>query len=68
MMILMMIIMMIIMMIKKYNNVSPGSVFLNNSNNLKNEISNVKSDGEYYVRLIAHQNATIEKLKKRAYR
>ena len=33
-------------------------------NNLNNEISNVKSDGEHYARLIAHQNATIEKLKK----
>ena len=33
-------------------------------NNLNNEISNVKSDGEFYARLIAYQNATIEKLKK----
>ena len=33
-------------------------------NNLNNEISNVKSDGEHYVRLITYQNATIEKLKK----
>ena len=33
-------------------------------NNLNNEISNVKSDGEHYGRLIAFQNATIEKLKK----
>ena len=33
-------------------------------NNLNNEISNDKSDGEYYARLIAYQNATIEKLKK----
>ena len=33
-------------------------------NNLNNEISNVKSDGEHYARLIAYQNATIEKLKK----
>ena len=33
-------------------------------NNLNNEISNVKSDGEYYARLIAYQNAAIEKLKK----
>ena len=33
-------------------------------NNLNNEISNVKSDGEDYVRLITYQNATIEKLKK----
>ena len=33
-------------------------------NNLNNEISNVKSDGEHYARLIAHQNATTEKLKK----
>ena len=53
---------------KKYNNddnnVALGSVFLNNLNNLNNEISNVKSDGEYYARLIAYQNATIEKLKK----
>ena len=38
-----------------------GSVFINN---LNNEISNVKSDGEHYVRLIAYQNATIEKLEK----
>ena len=43
------------------NNVALDSVFLNN---LNNEISNVKSDGEYYARLIACQNATIEKLKK----
>ena len=44
------------------DNVALNSVFfLNNSNN---EISNVKSDGEYYARLIAYQNATIEKLKK----
>ena len=43
------------------DNVALNSVFLNNSNN---EISNVKSDGEYYVRLIAYQIATIEKLKK----
>ena len=60
----MMIIMMIIMMIKKHNNVSPGRAFLNNLNNLNNEISNVKSDGDYYVRLIAYQNPTTEKLKK----
>ena len=33
-------------------------------NNLNNEINNVKSDGEFYARLIAYQNATIEKLKK----
>ena len=33
-------------------------------NNLNNEISNIKSDGEHYVRLITYQNATIEKLKK----
>ena len=61
---------------KKYNNdnnndddndddnddsVALNSVFLNN---LNNEISNVKSDSEYYARLIAYQNATIEKLKK----
>ena len=37
-----------------------GSVFLNN---LNNEISNIKSDGEYYARLIAYQNVTIGKLK-----
>ena len=43
------------------NDEALNSVFLNN---LNNEISNIKSDGEYYVRLIAHQNATIEKLKK----
>ena len=43
------------------DNIALNSVFLNN---LKNEISNVKSDGEYYARLIAYQNATIEKLKK----
>ena len=43
------------------NNVALDSVFLNN---LNNEISNVKSDGEYYVRLIAYQNVTIEKFKK----
>ena len=46
------------------NNVALNSVFLNNLSNLNNEISNVKSDGEYYARLIAYQNATIEKLKK----
>ena len=52
---------------KKYNNddnddnVALNSVFLNN---LNNKICNVKSDGEYYVRLIAYQNAAIEKLKK----
>ena len=43
------------------NNVALKSVSLNN---LNNEISNVKSDGEHYARLIAYQNATIEKLKK----
>ena len=43
------------------NNVALDSVFLNN---LNNEISNVKSDGEYYVRLIAYQNVTTEKFKK----
>ena len=43
------------------DNVALNSVFLNN---LNNEISNVKSDGEHYVRLIAYQNETIEKLKK----
>ena len=43
------------------NNVALGSVLLNN---LNNKISNVKSDGEYYARLIAYRNATIEKLKK----
>ena len=43
------------------DNVALNSVFLNN---LNNEISNVKSDGEHYARLIAYQNATIEKLKK----
>ena len=42
------------------DNVALNSVFLNN---LNNEISNIKSDGEYYARLIAYQNATIEKLK-----
>ena len=55
---------------KKYNNddnddndndVALNSVFLNN---LNNEISNVKSYGEHYARLIAYQNATIKKLKK----
>ena len=40
------------------DNVALNSVFFNN---LNNEISNVKSDGEYYARLIAYQNATIEK-------
>ena len=44
-----------------YDNVALSSVFINN---LNNEISNVKSDGEHYARLIAYQNATIEKLKK----
>ena len=53
---------------KKYNNNdddNDDNVALNNVfwNNLNNEISNIKSDGEYYTRLIAHQNATIEKLK-----
>ena len=48
----------------KDENVALNSVFLNNLNNLNNEISNIKSDGEYYARLIAYQNATIEKLKK----
>ena len=43
------------------DNVALNSVFLNN---LNNEISKIKSDGEYYARLIAYQNATIEKLKK----
>ena len=43
------------------DNVALNSVFLNN---LNNEINNVKSDSEYYARLIAYQNATIEKLKK----
>ena len=43
------------------DNVALNSIFLNN---LNNEISNVKSDGEHYARLIAYQNATIEKLKK----
>ena len=33
-------------------------------NNLNNEISNVKSDGEHYARLIAYRNATIQKLNK----
>ena len=47
-----------------YDNVALNSVFLNNLNNLNNEISNIKSDGEYYARLIACQNAIIEKLKK----
>ena len=44
------------------DNVALNSIFLNN---LNNEISNVKSDGELYARLIAYQNATIEKLKKK---
>ena len=43
------------------DNVALNSVFLNN---LNNEISNIKGDGEYYARLIAYQNAIIEKLKK----
>ena len=43
------------------DNVALNSVFLNN---LNNEISNVKTDGQYYARLIAYQNATIEKFKK----
>ena len=43
------------------DNVALNSIFLNN---LNNEISNIKNDGEYYARLIAYQNATIEKLKK----
>ena len=43
------------------DNVALNSVFFNN---LNNEISNIKSDGEYSARLIAYQNATIEKLKK----
>ena len=55
---------------KKYNiddnddnddNVVLKSIFLNN---LNNEISIVKSDGEHYARLIAYQNAAIETLKK----
>ena len=33
-------------------------------NDLNNEISNVKSDGEHYVRLIGYQNETIKKLEK----
>ena len=41
--------------------VALGSVFLNN---LNKEISNVKSDGECYARLIAYQNAAIKKIKK----
>ena len=43
------------------DNVALNSVFLNN---LNNEISNIKSDGEYYARLMAYRSATIEKLKK----
>ena len=43
------------------DNVALNSVFLNN---LNNEVSNVKSDGDHCARLIAYQNATIEKLKK----
>ena len=43
------------------DNVALNSVFLNN---LNNEISNIKSDGEYYTRLIAYQNAAIDKLRK----
>ena len=46
------------------DNVALNSVFLNNFNNLNNEISNIKNDGEYYGRLITYQYATIEKLKK----
>ena len=38
-----------------------GNVFINN---LNNEISNAKGDGEHYARLIAYQNETIEKLEK----
>ena len=34
-------------------------------NNLNNEISKVKSDGEYYARLIANQNTVIKKLEKK---
>ena len=41
-----------------------GSVFINNINNLNNQISNIKSNGEYYSRLIANQNAVINKYKK----
>ena len=48
----------------KDENVALNSVFLNNLNNLNNEISNIKSDSEYYARLMAYQNTTIEKLKK----
>ena len=43
------------------DDVTLNSAFLDN---LNNEISNIKSDGEYYARLIAYQNATFEKLKK----
>ena len=43
------------------DNVALNSVFLNN---LNNKISNIKSDGEYYARLIAYQNAAIKKLEK----
>ena len=35
-----------------------------NNNSDDNEISNVKSDGDYYARLISYQNATIKKLEK----
>ena len=31
---------------------------------MNNEISNIKSDGEHYARLMVYQNTTIEKLKK----
>ena len=50
----------------KLDNKNVGSMFFNNLNNLNNKISNVQSDGEYYARLIANQNAVIENLEKRA--
>ena len=51
---------------EKINNNDNDNVALNSVllNNLNNEISNVKSEGEHYAGLIAYQNATIEKLKK----
>ena len=42
------------------NNRAFGSVFFNN---LNTEVNNIQNDGGYYTRLIANQNAVIDKLK-----
>ena len=42
------------------NDIALGSVFFNN---LNTEVNNIRTDGEYYTRLVANQNAVIDKLK-----